>query len=91
MWAEKNEALGSPLGHRYDLSLLDLEAQLSKKRKGNKFIILHIMGSHAAYNNRVPDDSFRPFRPICDKASLYNCTNEEQIYVSAAFKPAFSH
>lgn len=77
MHNEKNKVLEGGTANKFDLSLLELMAHTSGNFVGNKFIVLHTMGSHANYNNRVPDDRFRQFRPICDKASLYNCSTEE--------------
>ena len=78
MQAEKNKALGNTKQAKYDLALLDLMASPTEE-EGNKFIVLHTIGSHSNYNDRIPDESYRKFRPTCERASLYRCESDELV------------
>ncbi|PSV11606.1 phosphoethanolamine transferase [Photobacterium kishitanii] len=62
-----------------DMALLDSFEQQVAEMKGNKFITLHIMGSHGpTYYKRYPKDHTF-FKPDCQRADIENCTTEQII------------
>ncbi|MCD9465691.1 MULTISPECIES: phosphoethanolamine transferase [Photobacterium] len=60
-----------------DMALLNNFHQEVANMKGNKFITLHIMGSHGpTYYKRYPKDRAF-FKPDCQRSDIENCTKEQ--------------
>ena len=60
---------------KYDTAMLERFKQIVQNAKRNTLIVLHMMGSHIEYNNRVPND-MKKFQPIC-KTQNDMCKKEE--------------
>jgi KDO II ethanolaminephosphotransferase len=58
----------------YDADLLNRLAFLEESNK-NTLVVLHTLGSHLDYNERVPD-SFKHYQPLC-KGNVSGCAKEE--------------
>ena len=62
-----------------DISLLPFaQKAINDKKHANKLIILHTLGSHYNYQDRVTK-SQEKFKPICKKSNIKSCTKEELI------------
>lgn len=62
-----------------DIGMLDGLQEYIDTHKGDKFIVLHSMGSHGpAYFKRYPKE-FEKFTPACNTLELAECTSEEII------------
>ncbi|WP_257323970.1 phosphoethanolamine transferase [Pseudoalteromonas rhizosphaerae] len=64
----------------FDVALLkELKAELSIPLQRDKFIAMHMIGSHGpTYYRRYPDE-FKKFTPDCPKSDIQNCSNEELV------------
>ncbi len=64
----------------FDVALLkELKAELSIPLQKDKFIAMHMIGSHGpTYYRRYPDE-FKKFTPDCPKSDIQNCSNEELV------------
>ncbi|WP_028863910.1 phosphoethanolamine transferase [Psychromonas aquimarina] len=61
----------------HDMSLLENFESEVDAMQGNKFITLHLIGSHGpTYYKRYPQE-FQTFMPDCRKSDIENCTTEE--------------
>ena len=60
-----------------DISLLPFAKEaINDTKHSNKLIILHTLGSHYNYQDRVTK-SQEKFKPICKKSNVKSCTKEE--------------
>ena len=61
----------------YDHILLKLLDNILIQEPTNRFIVLHLMGSHFRYSTRLPpgEESYRKFNPTCD-AAIHACEND---------------
>lgn len=65
----------------YDQVLIDKLDRNIKMDKGNKLIVLHIMGSHGpTYWKRYPE-SKAAFQPACNQSDIENCSDQEIVNV----------
>ncbi|MBY6108035.1 phosphoethanolamine--lipid A transferase [Ferrimonas balearica] len=65
----------------YDAVLLDGLAEKIGALKGDRVVVLHLMGSHGpTYFKRYPPD-FSHFEPACNRADIENCSREQLVNV----------
>ncbi|USD43166.1 phosphoethanolamine--lipid A transferase [Vibrio sp. SCSIO 43135] len=63
----------------YDMALLEDFERNVDSMDGNRFVVMHLNGSHGpTYYKRYPE-SMAQFQPACDRADIENCTQQEII------------
>jgi len=62
-----------------DISLLPyIQRSIKNHKKGKKLIVIHTLGSHQSYFDRIDTTSLR-FEPTCNSADVALCTQEQLI------------
>jgi len=61
------------LDTKYDTDVLPKINLVVKNIKKNTLIVIHTMGSHKDYNERVPDTQ-KKFKPVCPNRDYENCS-----------------
>lgn len=63
-------------GECNDAIFFDIVEKILKTTQEDKFVVLHLVGSHTPYYRRYPKE-FSNFNPSCNTAILTDCTLEE--------------
>lgn len=62
-----------------DVSLLPyIKKSIEEYKGGKKLIIVHTLGSHQDYNDRV-ENKYKKFLPICSSSDISTCTDKQLI------------